>query len=355
MQKKRIIYTHIGLSSFVVKDIEILKSEFDVIEFYFKLSRKSNLPVSFCQQFFNLLIYIWRIDCIVIQFAGYQSYLPTIFGKIFRRKVIIILGGTDTVSFPSIQYGCFYNKKLKKFTSESLARASLLLPVSETLVKYEYNYTENDFPYQGYLFHAPQITTPYKVIYNGYDQKKWPYSAIKQPNTFITIAADLGSRFGFKLKGIDLIVEIAHLFPDFRFYIVGGSKINKPLPSNIYRVDNIANNELPQFISDKQFYLQLSMSEGFPNALCESMLCGCVPIVSNVGAMPFIIGETGYILMKKDKKTLSELITKATTEYSEIKSLNARERISAEFPLEKRRKLLCQTIMEHINHSDPAQ
>ena len=42
------------------------------------------------------------------------------------------------------------------------------------------------------------------------------------------------------------------------------------------------------------------MSEGFPNALCEAMLSGCIPIVSNVGAMPKIVKETGYLLLKKD-------------------------------------------------------
>ena len=113
-----------------------------------------------------------------------------------------------------------------------------------------------------------------------------------------------------------MIIEVAQLLPECEFYIIGGDKINIELPNNVHPIGNMPHSELPNFIAEKQFYLQLSMSEGFPNALCEAMLAGCVPIVSKVGAMPQIIGESGYVLTRKDVLQLKELIKKALAEYS---------------------------------------
>ena len=49
-------------------------------------------------------------------------------------------------------------------------------------------------------------------------------------------------------------------------------------------------------MSAATFYLQLSLSEGFPNALCEAMLCGCIPIVSDVSSMPGIVADKGLVV-----------------------------------------------------------
>lgn len=348
MKKPKLIYTHVGLSSFVVKDIKILEESFQIKIYHFKLSSKSGLPFTFLKQFFWLFFNIWGVKGTVTQFAGYQSYLPTALSNFANKRSILILGGNDSVSFPSIRYGCFYNPKLKRFTRKSLQKASLLLPVSETLIEYDYTYTSDDFPKQGYRFHAPEVDSPVYTIYNGYDTSKWQAGNEKELNSFLTIGADLGSRFGKTLKGIDLILEIAPKFPESKFYIVGGQKLTDQLPSNVIPVANMPHDELPGFIASKQFYLQLSMSEGFPNALCEAMLCGCVPIVSKVGAMPMIVKNAGYILENKDASKLENLVATALSEYDQDKSTNARKRIAENFTLSKRKEELTSIILEHL-------
>lgn len=348
MGQKKILYFHVGLSSFVKKDIAILSNTFELKIFHFKLNSKKQLPLSFISQFFFLIGNVFSTKGIVVQFGGYQSYLPTLFGKIFKRKTIIIMGGTDAVSFPSIQYGCFYNKYLNFFTRKSLKRASLLLPVSENLINCDYTYSEDDFKRQGYQFHAPEINTPEKTIYNGYDASKWYIEANKEENSFLTIAADLGTRFGKKLKGIDLILEVAPKFPNCKFYIVGGDKLKEKLPVNVIPVGNMPHDELPKFIANKEYYLQLSMSEGFPNALCEAMLSGCIPIVSNVGAMSTIVSSSGYILMKKNINQLEDLIHLAMKDKNNSSAENSRKRIIENFPLDRRTKELTDAISQHL-------
>jgi glycosyltransferase involved in cell wall biosynthesis len=112
----------------------------------------------------------------------------------------------------------------------------------------------------------------------------------------------------------------------------------------------MAHQELPSFIANKRFYLQLSMSEGFPNALCEAMLSGCIPIVSNVGAMPFIVGETGYVLNKKDPDLLVQHINHALESNLPELSLKARNRISDAFPLRNRADQLIKSIKQHLQN-----
>ncbi len=344
MESNRLIYVHVGLSSFVRKDIKILEKHYSLSIQEFDLTNKKRLPFTFLKQGWMLLRSLRKSKGVVVQFAGYQSYLPTLISRFYKKPCVLILGGTDTVSFPSIAYGNFNKKYLRVATRKSLERAAHLIPVSETLVEYEYTYQSDDFPMQGYKFHAPSVKTDVTTVYNGYDSDGWSISPQKEPLSFVTVAADLGSRFGLKLKGIDLILEVAGSFPNYTFYIVGGDKITLALPKNVIAIGNMPHDELPSFIAQKQFYLQLSMSEGFPNALCEGMLSGCVPIVSNVGAMPMILGGTGYILGKKDVAELAKLLSDATKNYNPAQSLQVRERILENYPLHRRESELIECL-----------
>ncbi len=343
--KAKLLYFHAGKSSFVIKDIEILQEKYNVVDFFFDTSNKKKYIILFIKQKLFLLRHIFGVRLIVCQFAGHHSFLPILFSKIFFKKSIVVAGGTDCVSFPSIGYGNFNNKLLARTTTFSFKSCHLILPVHQTLVEYDYEYQSNDFKKQGYQFFIPTIKTSYRVIHNGYDSKKWFCDTDKEKNSFVTIGAGLDSRFGFNLKGIDLIFEIAPQFPHCTFYIVGGFGIDKPSSDNIKLLDKIPNVELRQFISNKQFYMQLSMSEGFPNALSEGMLCECVPIVSNVGGMPDIVADCGYILKHKNINELYELVNSALNNF-ELDKLGkkARQRVVENYTFENRKEQLLSAV-----------
>lgn len=339
--KPILLYFHTGESSFVLKDIEILSERFKVVSFFFDTSNKKKYLYELCKQLCFVFVNIVNSKITVCQFAGHHSFLPVIFSKIFFKKSVVVAGGTDCVAFPSINYGNF-NKSLLAFTTKiSLKKCDLILPVHQTLVEYEYGYQSNDFPRQGYRYFIPGIKTKYKVIYNGYDYKKWYCDESKESGTFVTIGAGLGSRFGFKLKGIDLIFDVARQFPNLTFYVVGGKDIKSDAPPNVKLAEKIPNDKLRDFLNTKQFYLQLSMSEGFPNALSEAMLCECVPIVSNVGGMPDIVSDSGYILKHKNVDQLAELINGAINNPDlTILGKKARARIQNNYTFEKRKELM---------------
>lgn len=347
--KPKILYIHAGKSSFVIKDIEILQDRFTVVDFFFDTGNKKKYISELIKQKLFLLSNIFNAKLIACQFAGNHSFLPILFAKLFFKKSIIVAGGTDCVSFPSIGYGNFNNKLLSATTAFSFKRCNLILPVHQTLVEYDYTYQNKDFPKQGYQYFIPHIKTPYEIIHNGYDSDKWYCDTEKENKTFVTIGAGLESRFGFNLKGIDLIFEVAPKFPDCLFYIVGGMGLKKEAPVNVKLLDKIPNNELRPFLSKIQYYLQLSLSEGFPNALSEGMLCECVPIVSNVGGMPDIVSENGYILKHKHIDELVNLISRALNN-ADILTLgkNARKKIKLNYTFEKRKHKLLQAIAKLI-------
>ena len=301
MDKKKVLYIHSLNTSFVRKDIALLEANFIIKKSFFNPNKKVLVPFQFIKQFFFLLFNIWGANIVIVQFAGYQSFLPAFFSKIFRKPCLIVLGGTDCVSFPSINYGNFNRPVLKTFTAWSLRLSTHFAPVHKSLVKSKYTYTDDDYPEQGYMVFCPKVKGGYTELFYGYDAAQFRNDEAKIPNSFITVGF-LNNPNYFR-KGIDLIVEMAKSYPNNKFTIVGGTIDDIPVinvPSNVKLVDAVSYDELKALYAEHEFYLQLSICEGFPSAICEAMLCGCIPIGSDVAAIPEIIDDCGFVLKHKN-------------------------------------------------------
>jgi glycosyltransferase involved in cell wall biosynthesis len=74
------------------------------------------------------------------------------------------------------------------------------------------------------------------------------------------------------------------------------------------------------------------------------MLCECVPIVSHVASMPFIVADSGFILERKDLNMLKNLIQQALDSNTEELGKKARKRIADNFTEEKRAKDLIEAV-----------
>ena len=307
-------------------------------EFDFELQNKAGIFFKFIQQILFLLVNVFHSSVIICQFSGYHSFLPVLFGKLTGKKVYIIAAGTDTVSFPSIGYGNFNKRFLKSFTSWSFQLASRILPKHQSLWLSDYRYASGNPLEQGIAAFVPNLNVPYTVIPNGYDAEKFYCIDKKVPRTFLTVTGALHYPFQKMLKGIDLILEVADLFPECTFTIIGvnDKKTIPNAPANVVLLPKVEHDELIHQYSKSQFYLQLSMAEGFPNALCEAMLCECVPIGSAVFSIPEIIGSTGFILKERNIDLLKEVIQKAINSDTENSGKSARKRIQEEYPVSKR-------------------
>ncbi|MEM7035785.1 MAG: glycosyltransferase family 4 protein [Bacteroidota bacterium] len=336
----KVVYCTPVDASFVRKDIAMLAEAHTVRTFRFIPKKNWHLPWHFFRQFLWLLWHLPRTKTVFVMFGSYHSLLPALLGRLFGKKVLIILGGTDCVNFPSINYGSFRKPVMRWFLKWSYKMASELLPVHESLITSDYNYWEGGAPAQGCKVHLPKLKTPYTPIYNGYDPARWNGDfSQKTPNTFLGVAL-VNSEMRYVLKGYDLVVEVARDFPECQFTFVGFADSFKvpDLPDNVTLIPFVTQEKLRELLRHTEFYLQLSISEGFPNGLAEAMLCQCIPIGSNVAAIPSMIADTGLLLLRRDTDMLRDLLRKAISLPDKAtRGPAARARIIREYHTDRRK------------------
>lgn len=345
--EKKIIFVAPFLNAFIKKDLDFLNQNFAVQTNSYSWEQKAKTPLFLIHQFFYFLFNTPNTDVVLIQFGGYWSLIPTIFGKIYRKPVFIVLHGTDCANIPSINYGSLRKKALRLFCGLSYKYATRLLPVSESLIKVENTYNSIE-QHQGIRNHFPNLSTPHTTIPNGLDIEKWTESSVeKEKNSFISVFTNKQ----FILKGGDLIIEAAKLLPNCKFYMVGVNQPNtiEDLPENILFLGRLEFSELQKLYQKAQYHLQLSIFEGFGLALCEAMLNKCIPIGSSVNAIPTIIGETGYTIKTRSLSALTNTIKIAIANNNHIQlGIDAQNRIKELYPSENRQMKLLSVIKESL-------
>jgi glycosyltransferase involved in cell wall biosynthesis len=333
-------------TSFIDIDETIMRQEYVVKKCDFQIRSAPGIPLLMLRQI-RFILNNRSSAAMVCMFAGYHTLVPVLLGKLFRIPVLIIAGGIDGVSLPEIRYGNFRKPLLGRITAWSFRNCTHIAPISEYLVESEYRYFDSMNRKQGIRSFVKDLKTPVSVIHNGFKTEKWNLAEPEQRGlSFLSIAANLDDEVRIKVKGIDLVLELAKRLPEANFTIIGkDAPEGFAVPQNVEILPFQPQEKLKQLYQRHRFYLQLSMSEGFGNTLAEAMLCGCIPIGSAAGAIPMVIGEPDLILPKKDIGALLELIKKVG-ERDDLGSLRIRlrERVLNHFSLERRQKALLHLI-----------
>jgi glycosyltransferase involved in cell wall biosynthesis len=346
-----ILYTYPVQTAFTDRDIEMIQPEMKIKALEFTQS-PVKLPFYFILQFFQLLWHLPATTQYLCFFGGYHSVLPVWFGKTFGKKCIIQAGGTDCINMPEIGYGNFRKRWLKKATVYSFKNCSLILPVAGALVEQDYQYDPKISPKQGLRNLIPGLTTPIKVVPNGFDTDFWKdLNKTRDPLSFISVATGTSKTTRAIIKGYDLIEKLAKKHPDWSFTLVGDPEYRSD-NSNIRVLDKLSRPELRELYNSHQLYLQLSTSEGFPNALGEAMACGCIPIGSAVGAIPEIIGDAGAILKKKDLNLLEVELNEVFAADLPILRVKAADRILMKFNFSSRKNLLLDSLKNRTSQQN---
>lgn len=330
-------------------DYEILSEKFEVDRYQFK-AIKNLFPFlfQFIKQFVFLIVKGWRYDAFFIWFADYHSFLPVLFSRIIKRRSYLVSGGYDATSVPELRYGLFYKKNLRSFMGKkSYKYCSMILPVDKSLIENTNTYCSKDLFQAGVTSFCKVPKSKFRTIATGYDPGKWKeIPDVTRKNSIVSVGS-ISDLTRWRLKGGDLLVMVAALLPKHDFYFYGIHDHFKVyleqngIPQNFHIRGFVDHETLPEIYSAHHVYAQFSMTEGLPNTLCEAMLCGCIPVGSNVNGIPQAIGDAEFILKKQDSIEAAKLIVKALSCNDHIAP---RERIVNLFDINRRRTKIWELV-----------
>ena len=282
--RPRLLFVYQELTSFVRDDLALLRERYDVRPFAFESGRRGLVRTT-SQQARWLRRELPAADLVYGWFADYHLVLPVLGARRLGKPSIVVLGGYDCAALPGLGYGVFTSRWRAPLARRVVRAATALAPVAEALVLSENRVA--DWPgitMQGIRAHVPDLETPCEVIPTGYDPAAWPRGPEERGRTVCTVAFVDRERT-FRLKGLDLFVQAARALPDVAFDVVGVAPAFAPWieehvrpPENVTLHPPRPREELPAVYARASAYAQLSRSEGLPNALCEAMLSGCVPV-----------------------------------------------------------------------------
>ena len=338
-------------TKFIFNDCDILKEKYDVTVYNAVIKKNLSIIFSLIKQFIFLLFNTHKFKLIFIWFADYHSFLPVMFSRLFKKKSVIAIGGYDATDIPEIEMGAFNRDDLKKRIRSfclrySLKNADKLLVVDDSLIKNTNNYIHSDIhggePVKdGILNFIPDIGNKIEVVYTGFDENFFKRDETIAKEDFVLTVGNSFNDNEFRRKGFDMLIEASKILPDKEFVLIGLNEdqlrtLTKQNLKNVKLISYVNMNELRGYYNKAKVFAQLSLFEGQPNSLCEAMMMECIPVGSDVNGIPRVIGDTGFIVYKKDKYEIAEKIREAMNS-DESLGKAARKRIIDNFSLEKRK------------------
>jgi len=317
-----------GLWEFVAKDLEILNSNHEVRPFHFQGLK--DLPALWQGVRWCDLTFSW--------FGTYHAFFTVGFGKIQRKKSVVVSGGYDVAKTPLLpKYGPL-NKFHKRWGVLFVyANADLILSVSE------FNRRES-------IENAGCDPKKIKVISHGFNTDVFrPLEATPKNGTVLTVGTV--HHVSNMRKGIDLFVRSAKYLPESQFEWVGRHNesalydLKKIAPPNVKFKGYLTIGDLVKTYTQANVYVQPSRHEAFGCSVAEAMLCECVPVVSREGALPEVVGSCGLYVESLNPEAVADKIKEALESKLGPK---ARERIKYLYPIERREREILEAI-ENLN------
>ena len=337
--KKRILYCFAGGSIFGFRDVKMFQAKYDVIACNYKiLVNPLRKWLSFLWYNLRVLRNVLRTDIVIINFGAWHSIVPVYAAKWFGKKSLVILGGFDAGNIPSLNYGVFCKPGLLQYWMKKTYKAATwICPVSDALVKSINTYADpaGEGYKVGLLHFIPEVRDKIKVIHTDYNADFWSYHQDRR-NRDILALAYIHNELTFELKGYDLMMKAAQMMPEYSFTFAGftDEMINKyksVAPGNVTFKPYQSTEKIKDLYQEHKVFVIPSLTEGLPNTLCEAMLCGCIPVGSDVGVIPWIIGDAGPVIHTRKMEAIQEAIVDAISN-SNYAPQRSRQRIVGMFP-----------------------
>ena len=330
-QQKKIFLISPSPSTFTKRDLEALRQEYRVRELVIsnyrgKVGLKRSLQIAF-----EISRGVLWADLTYSWFAHNHSYLAVTLANLLGKRTIVVIGGYEVAREPEIGYGALLDPKLAKRVNYIIRNADHILAVSE--------FSRREILKLSDRRHVA-------VVYNGIDCAQFSLGEEKR-DLVITVCQI--SRSNITLKGLDTFLETAKRLPDLRFAVIGrdldGSidDLRRDAPPNVEIIPPSSQDELLQWYRRAKVYCQLSYRESFGVALAEAMSCECVPVVTDRGALPEVVGDTGFVVPYGDAEATAAAISEALRS---DRGKAARARVEKELSIEGRMQKIRNIIEE---------
>jgi glycosyltransferase involved in cell wall biosynthesis len=325
LPRARILVTSTFTTPFIANDVALLSERYSIRHI---VASGPAAPAA-------IVAGVAGADCVFSWFASTYASAAVAAARAFGRKSIIAVGGADVADEPGIGYGIWRSPWKAQLVRYALRNADRILAVDPYLA--EQAAFRGAYPGQNIA-----------VLPTGYDVARWTPGAERTRRVVTVAACDSEERM--KVKGIQLLFDAARRIPDVPFTLVGIHErflaaLRNRAPANLVVLPLVSQEDLLGLYRGAAVYCQPSVVEGLPNAVCEAMLCGCLPVGTNVGGMSSAFGGTGILVPPGDPARLADGILKALAAPPEAGCL-CRASVAERFPMEKRRDGLFRAVAE---------
>jgi glycosyltransferase involved in cell wall biosynthesis len=329
----KILFIHNALRSFVRIDLEILQSQHTVKVVEYTSNKKYLSEIAEGVKWCDLIFGWW---------ATWHMLPPTLLAN-RQHKPVIVVGG---------DYDVIFEKKFRSRKRILLDRLRnglgyFLFPMIDRFI------VNSDFskrqacklPY----IKDMQVTR----IYHGL-----PDNAAGMNNKKSDLILSIGNvnQYDIYRKGYAAFVKSATFLPNLHFQLIGAWQdsgidlLRSWNDTNVSYSGYLPDKDLFQAMSDAKVYVQVSHHEGFGMSLAEAMLFQCIPVVTDRGAIPEVVGDCGLYVPYGDPQKTAVAIQQACEQGQEL-GARARQRILSQFPIENRRHQLLDIIEKTYSDS----
>ena len=305
-----------------------IQDDLDLLEKHFHVSRLIGHGL---RQVFYIPLQTIQSDVVFCWFASVYAAVAVMFARLLGKKSIIVLGGVDVARDESLQYGLWLNRWKAILARYALTHADRVFvgdPAMKDdavrLARYEGNNIEYLPP--------------------GFDSEYWKPLGEKEP-LVLTVAA-VGDNQRVRVKGIDTLLEAAQVLTNVRFIIIGVTAAvarTLKVPENVAIHGLMPREELLPFYRKAKIYCQPSAREAVGYSLREAMLCGCIPVVSDVGGLRTAAAGIGMLVRPGNAEALVVAIQKALRVGNAV-AAKARAHIVALYPQQARTSALVSAV-----------
>jgi glycosyltransferase involved in cell wall biosynthesis len=321
----RIFFGYPAAASFIDRDLRILRTEHNVVA---RRTRHFN-PLKWIADFFAILgsrvVFFW--------FASLW-HIPYWLAAIFcGKRIVTVVGGYEAANRPDIGYGQARPGLKRVITRLMLASSDLVLAVSESSRQ---EITDN------LEIAADDIT----LVYHGFEDSAGETARNKEQ-----LVINIGNidATTWRKKCIADYIRLAEQLRTVRFVQIGRQKLDperefgRRLPVNLKLVGQVPFERLGEYLSRAKVCVQLSRHESFGCSVAEAMLFEAIPVVSDAGALPEVVGDCGAVVPVNNLDEAIKLVRTALAAPASQGS-RARQHILEAYSYDKRRERLLELI-----------